>query len=74
MHLFIIGFHNKSVCQLYVKKGHTLDELGIDFVPYSRVGIGYFTETINENTKLADNDFRNLISAFNRKPLKQTKR
>ncbi len=36
----------------------TLEELGIGFVPYSPLGRGFLTGTINENTKLTDNDFR----------------
>ncbi|MBD0375558.1 MAG: aldo/keto reductase [Flavisolibacter sp.] len=36
----------------------TLEELGIGFVPYSPLGRGFLTGTMNENTQLADNDFR----------------
>ena len=36
----------------------TLEELGIGFVPYSPLGKGFLTGTMNENTKLENNDFR----------------
>ncbi len=42
----------------------TLKELGIGFVPYSPLGRGFLTGTINENTKLADNDFRKSSPRF----------
>jgi aryl-alcohol dehydrogenase-like predicted oxidoreductase len=35
-----------------------LEELGIGFVPFSPLGRGFLTGTMNENTKLGDNDFR----------------
>lgn len=34
------------------------DELGIGFVPYSPLGRGFLTGAINQDTKLADSDFR----------------
>jgi aryl-alcohol dehydrogenase-like predicted oxidoreductase len=34
------------------------EELGIGFVPYSPLGKGFLTGTMNEKTKLASNDFR----------------
>jgi aryl-alcohol dehydrogenase-like predicted oxidoreductase len=41
-----------------------LEELGIGLVPYSPLGRGFLTGTINETTKLADSDFRNAIPRF----------
>ncbi len=35
-----------------------LEELGIGFVPFSPLGRGFLTGTLNENTQLTDNDFR----------------
>ncbi|OWK37805.1 aldo/keto reductase [Fimbriiglobus ruber] len=48
----------------------TLEELGIGFVPFSPLGKGYLTGTIDENTAFGGADFRNLsprFSAENRK-------
>ena len=42
----------------------TLAELGIGFVPYSPLGRGFLTGTIDENTTFASNDFRNAIPRF----------
>jgi aryl-alcohol dehydrogenase-like predicted oxidoreductase len=42
-----------------------LEELGIGFVPFSPLGKGFLTGAINENTKFASNDFRNLVPRFN---------
>ena len=36
----------------------TLEELGIGFVPYSPLGRGFLTGTLNEHTKLDSADFR----------------
>src|SRR5271156_2731615 len=36
----------------------TCKELGIGFVPFSPLGKGFLTGAMNENTKLASNDFR----------------
>src|SRR5690348_4245217 len=36
----------------------TLEELGIGFVPFSPLGKGFLTGTINENTTFASDDFR----------------
>lgn len=47
----------------------TLEELGIGFVPYSPLGRGFLTGTINENTRLADNDFRRSSPRFTRDAL-----
>jgi aryl-alcohol dehydrogenase-like predicted oxidoreductase len=41
-----------------------LEELGIGFVPYSPLGKGFLTGTINENTSFDDSDFRNQIPRF----------
>ncbi|MGY2277536.1 aldo/keto reductase [Pseudomonas monsensis] len=41
-----------------------LEELGIGFVPFSPLGKGFLTGTINENTKFADDDFRNVVPRF----------
>lgn len=40
------------------------EELGIGFVPYSPLGKGFLTGAMNENTRLADNDFRSLLPRF----------
>jgi aryl-alcohol dehydrogenase-like predicted oxidoreductase len=42
----------------------TLEELGIGFVPFSPLGKGFLTGTINENTKFDRNDFRNIVPRF----------
>jgi len=42
----------------------TLEELGIGFVPYSPLGKGFLTGKMDENTKLADGDFRNILPRF----------
>lgn len=42
----------------------TLEELGIGFVPFSPLGKGFLTGTINANTKLADGDFRKVVPRF----------
>jgi aryl-alcohol dehydrogenase-like predicted oxidoreductase len=41
-----------------------LEELGIGFVPFSPLGRGFLTGTINENTQFDKNDFRNLLPRF----------
>ena len=41
-----------------------LEELGIGFVPFSPLGKGFLTGAINENTKFADDDFRNKVPRF----------
>jgi aryl-alcohol dehydrogenase-like predicted oxidoreductase len=48
----------------------TLEELGIGFVPYSPLGRGFLTGTMNANTKLADNDFRKNSPRFHPDALK----
>jgi len=42
----------------------TLEELGIGFVPFSPLGKGFLTGTINENTKFDSTDFRNVVPRF----------
>jgi aryl-alcohol dehydrogenase-like predicted oxidoreductase len=42
----------------------TLEALSIGFVPFSPLGRGFLTGTINENTTIADNDFRKLNPRF----------
>jgi aryl-alcohol dehydrogenase-like predicted oxidoreductase len=41
-----------------------LEELGIGFVPFSPLGKGFLTGKIDENTKFASNDFRNIVPRF----------
>jgi aryl-alcohol dehydrogenase-like predicted oxidoreductase len=41
-----------------------LEELGIGFVPFSPLGAGFLTGTIDENTKFDATDFRNLVPRF----------
>jgi aryl-alcohol dehydrogenase-like predicted oxidoreductase len=41
-----------------------LEELGIGFVPFSPLGKGFLTGKIDENTKFAPNDFRNIVPRF----------
>lgn len=42
-----------------------LEELGIGFVPFSPLGKGFLTGTINENTKFDQTDFRTVVPRFN---------
>jgi aryl-alcohol dehydrogenase-like predicted oxidoreductase len=41
-----------------------LEELGIGFVPFSPLGKGFLTGKINEETKFAETDFRNIVPRF----------
>lgn len=41
-----------------------LDELGIGFVPFSPLGKGYLTGTIDEQTPFGASDFRNTVPRF----------
>jgi aryl-alcohol dehydrogenase-like predicted oxidoreductase len=41
-----------------------LEELGIGFVPYSPLGRGFLTGTMNENTTFDSTDFRNTLPRF----------
>jgi aryl-alcohol dehydrogenase-like predicted oxidoreductase len=42
----------------------TLEELGIGFVPFSPLGKGFLTGTIDETTTFASTDFRNTVPRF----------
>ena len=42
----------------------TLEELGIGFVPFSPLGKGFLTGTIDENTTFVKSDFRNVVPRF----------
>jgi aryl-alcohol dehydrogenase-like predicted oxidoreductase len=46
------------------------EELGIGFVPYSPLGKGFLTGTMNENTKFASNDFRSTLPRFTPEAMK----
>ena len=41
-----------------------LEELGIGFVPFSPLGKGFLTGTIDESTKFDSSDFRNVVPRF----------
>jgi aryl-alcohol dehydrogenase-like predicted oxidoreductase len=41
-----------------------LEELGIGFVPFSPLGKGFLTGTIDENTQFESGDFRNTVPRF----------
>ena len=42
----------------------TLEELGIGFVPFSPLGKGFLTGTIDQSTTFTSNDFRNTVPRF----------
>ena len=42
----------------------TLEELGIGFVPFSPLGKGFLTGTIDEHTTFDSTDFRNMVPRF----------
>jgi aryl-alcohol dehydrogenase-like predicted oxidoreductase len=42
----------------------TLEQLGIGFVPFSPLGAGFLTGTIDQSTKFTDSDFRNTVPRF----------
>jgi aryl-alcohol dehydrogenase-like predicted oxidoreductase len=46
----------------------TLDELGIGFVPFSPLGKGFLTGTINTNTIFGEGDIRNTLPRFQGEP------
>lgn len=46
------------------------EELGIGLVPYSPLGKGFLTGAMSENTKLPENDFRNLLPRFTPEAMK----
>jgi aryl-alcohol dehydrogenase-like predicted oxidoreductase len=52
----------------------TLEELGIGFVPFSPLGKGFLTGTINESTTFAPNDFRNVVPRFDQEARKANQR
>jgi aryl-alcohol dehydrogenase-like predicted oxidoreductase len=43
---------------------HTLEKLGIGFVPFSPLGRGFLTGTIDDKTTFEANDFRNTVPRF----------
>jgi len=47
-----------------------LEELGIGLVSYSPLGKGFLTGAMNENTKLASNDFRSTLPRFTPEAMK----
>lgn len=51
----------------------TLEKLGIGFVPFSPLGRGFLTGTINVNTKFDSSDFRNNVPRFNEENRKANK-
>ena len=50
-----------------------LEELGIGFVPFSPLGRGFLTGTIDENTPFGDSDFRNTLPRFDAENRKANK-
>lgn len=44
----------------------TLEELGIGFVPFSPLGKGFLTGSIDENTQLDPSDFRSTVPRFSK--------
>lgn len=57
---YSLWFRNPEVTVL-----PTLEELGIGFVPFSPLGKGFLTGTINADTKFDRTDFRNTVPRFN---------
>ncbi|WP_027093243.1 aldo/keto reductase [Cohnella thermotolerans] len=47
----------------------TLEELGIGFVPFSPLGKGFLTGTIDKNVKFVSSDFRSIVPRFKRENL-----
>jgi aryl-alcohol dehydrogenase-like predicted oxidoreductase len=47
-----------------------LEELGIGFVPFSPLGRGFLAGAIDQNTKFAPDDFRNLVPRFSQEARK----
>ncbi|GAB5553702.1 MAG: aldo/keto reductase [Saprospiraceae bacterium] len=47
----------------------TLEELGIGFVPFSPLGRGFLTGTINKNTKFESTDYRNKLPRFTKEAM-----
>ena len=52
----------------------TLEELGIGFVPFSPLGKGFLTGSINENTQFDKTDFRNMVPRFSAENRKANQR
>jgi aryl-alcohol dehydrogenase-like predicted oxidoreductase len=52
----------------------TLEELGIGFVPFSPLGKGFLTGTIDEKTTFAADDFRNIVPRFTTEARKANQR
>jgi aryl-alcohol dehydrogenase-like predicted oxidoreductase len=50
----------------------TLQELGIGFVPFSPLGKGFLTGTIDEKTTFDPTDFRNVVPRFTEETLRRT--
>lgn len=48
----------------------TCEKLGIGFVPYSPLGKGFLTGTINENTTFDETDFRRIVPRFTKEAIK----
>ena len=48
----------------------TLEELGIGFVPFSPLGKGFLTGTMNEGTSFSSKDFRAILPRFTSEALK----
>lgn len=42
----------------------TLEELGIGFVPFSPLSMGFLTGTIDDKTTFEQSDFRNVVPRF----------
>lgn len=47
-----------------------LEELGIGFVPFSPLGKGFLTGTIDQNATFGDEDFRKIVPRFNEENLR----
>src|SRR6266404_6271545 len=52
----------------------TLEELGIGLVPFSPLGKGFLTGTIDQNTKFDSSDFRNVVPRFTSEARKANQR
>jgi aryl-alcohol dehydrogenase-like predicted oxidoreductase len=52
----------------------TLEELGIGFVPFSPLGKGFLTGTIDEKTTFVSTDFRNVVPRFTVEARKENQR
>ena len=66
----------QSECSLWWREPEdailpTLEELGIGFVPFSPLGKGILTGTIDEKTRFESGDFRNSVPRFADKEARQ---